>query len=312
VHLNDAGSLLLADRVVFDRSSGDADASGTIRVSYLQPPAEGSAKSAQAAEPVHVLAERAELREDSDATTFYGKPVRMWQGGSQIQAPVVTLRREERQMTARGDAAAGFPTVRTLLVNTGMGTKPAGAVRAAKKPKESASAGAATTGTGAKAGAGSKVIRVESTSLVYSDAERTAHFTGDVTIANAGETIRSREATAFLSPASPAKDRGAAGADAGMTLNGSLERVVAEGDVRVDDAGRKATGERLVYTAADGLAVLTGTATVLPSVTDTGDGSRVTAPAFLLHTGDNSVEALRAAPGDSAGRQRVSADAPVR
>jgi lipopolysaccharide export system protein LptA len=56
----------------------------------------------------------------------------------------------------------------------------------------------------------------------------------------------------------------------------------------MEQPGRTATGERLVYTASDGFFVLTGTATVLPKVVDETRGT-VTGTELRFHTGDESV-----------------------
>ena len=51
-------------------------------------------------------------------------------------------------------------------------------------------------------------------------------------------------------------------------MGGSVERMVATGHIEMEQPGRRATGEQLVYTASDGMYVLTGTAAVLPKVVD--------------------------------------------
>ena len=45
-------------------------------------------------------------------------------------------------------------------------------------------------------------------------------------------------------------------------MGGGVERVVATGHIVIDQPGRRATGEQVVYTASDGMFVLTGTAAV--------------------------------------------------
>ncbi len=63
------------------RTDGDAAAEGSVKASYGQ--------AASADEPVHVLAARAELKHDSEVATFHGvpgRPARLWQGASQVDA----------------------------------------------------------------------------------------------------------------------------------------------------------------------------------------------------------------------------------
>ena len=78
--------MLWADRVVTEQQTGDATADGSVKASY------GQAGSAE--EPVHVLAARAELKHDSQIATFHGvagRPARLWQGASQVDAPVLAV-----------------------------------------------------------------------------------------------------------------------------------------------------------------------------------------------------------------------------
>jgi lipopolysaccharide export system protein LptA len=114
VEVSDRASALWAGQVALDRKTGDVQALGAVKVNYLQDnsaqagglrgtaPGSASQQAAQA-EPTHVLAERAELVHATSVATFYGRPVRMWQGGSQVQAPEIKLERAEQRMTARGE-----------------------------------------------------------------------------------------------------------------------------------------------------------------------------------------------------------------
>ena len=84
VALQDAQSAMFADKVVSDRTSGDSTAEGNVKVSYLQ--------AGSKDEPVHVLATRSVSHKASGVTEFFAGPggkVRMWQGGSQVEAPVI-------------------------------------------------------------------------------------------------------------------------------------------------------------------------------------------------------------------------------
>ena len=103
---------LWAAKVRVDRGSGDATAEGGVRVTYAQAPQEGGKE----AEPVHVLANRAEMHgegsgkkglgtEGTHRALFYGwagRMARMWQGTSQVEAPIIELEQGARRMTASG------------------------------------------------------------------------------------------------------------------------------------------------------------------------------------------------------------------
>ena len=91
-------------------------------------------------------------------------------------------------------------------------------------------------------------------------------------------------------------------------MGGSVERVVATGHIEMEQPGRRATGEELVYTASDGMFVLTGTAAVLPKVVDQQQGT-VTGASLRFHSGDENVVVSNG--GDSAG-QRVRTETRVK
>lgn len=71
-------------------------------------------------------------------------------------------------------------------------------------------------------------------------------------------------------------------------MGGSVERIVASGQIEMEQPGRRATGEQVVYTASDGMFVLTGTTAVLPKVVDQQQGV-VTGPSLSFHAGDENV-----------------------
>jgi lipopolysaccharide export system protein LptA len=252
VQLTNQDGMLWADRVVVEQKTGDASAEGSVKASYRQ----GNASAA-----VHVLAQRAELKKASNTAVFHGdgaRPARLWQGGSQVEAPVLEFNQRQRRLVARGDGAGVSVPVHTVLVSAGSGgTKPVtadpGAAKTIDPAKDSAMMRRAA------------VVRVASREMVYSDEMRTADFTGGVRVESADGVMRGDHATAYLQAASAQKQGAAGKTDSGKTdpgvgfLGGGLERVVVSNAIEIDQPGRRATGDRLVYTAGDGLFVLTGT-----------------------------------------------------
>ena len=87
-------------------------------------------------------------------------------------------------------------------------------------------------------------------------------------------------------------------------MGGEVERVVASGYIEIDQPGRRATGERVVYTASDGTFVMTGTEADPPKVVDDLRGT-VTGTSLRFRTGDESVVVSNENPNGTAGRQRV-------
>ena len=291
VRMRDAESEVAAARVVIEQDSGNATADGAVKVSYLQ---------AGAAEPVHVLAARAELNHDAGRATFYGRAAgggaalaRMWQagtggqGGSQIEAPVLVFEQEQKRLTARAETPGTPDTVHAALADTSAG----------KATGQPVKAGAKDAAKPVRQG----VARITSSLMVYSDLRRQAEFTGGVKVLDGDGEMRAQQATVFLVAADAGKTSKTAGAAAtgttagsnpasGLTglFGGGVERIVATQRIEITQPGRKATGERLVYTASDQMFVLTGTAAAPPKVVDQTQGT-TTGAALRFHSGDDSV-----------------------
>jgi lipopolysaccharide export system protein LptA len=302
VQMGEEGSSIWAQQLVLDRKTGDAQASGTVKVDYTQdasPPA-GKTQSAPA-EPTHIVADRAEFVHATAIATFAGTPARLWQGGSQVQAPVIELSREQKRLIARGEASTGWSAaqqaaqVHTVLMGAANGE----AVPGAGKPAQAAPGCA---NTAAKAGAGvaaqaANVVRIASGGLIFSGILNQADFTGGFRADSADGTIRANSGTVYLQQLGEP----AGGATAVPSLTGRLQRVVAAGNVDVQQPALRATGERLVYTASDRVFLLTGDSKTPPQVT--GATGTTTAAALRFHSscddsGGVSVEALSTLPGE--------------
>lgn len=286
VQVNNGTNVLWADRVVSEQQTGDATADGSVKASYRQ--------AGSTDEPVHVLAARAELKHDSQVATFYGaagRPARLWQAGSQVEAPVLVFEQKQRRLLAHGEGQGGAMVVHTVLVSSGGTAK--------------GDVGKTPVAKGRVAGGGkTNVVRVASRELVYSDETRRADFTGGVLVESSDGTMKGEQAVVYLqgapvggktAAANGAGKAGAAGSVAGGKagaaggfMGGSVERVVATGHIELEQPGRRATGEQLVYTASDGMFVLTGTTAVLPKVVDQQQGT-VTGTSLRFHAGDENV-----------------------
>ena len=310
VQVSNGTSVLWADRVVTEQQTGDAAAEGSVKASYAQ--------SGSADEPVHVLAARAELKHDSQIATFHGvagTPARLWQGASQVDAPVLQFEQKERRLLAHGEGQGAPMAVHTVLVR---GDLP-GPLRRPDAARTKAAPGKLITGGKAD------VVRVASRELVYSDEARKAEFTGGVEVEGRDGSMRGQQVVVYLEPA----QTGVAGKTVlqnggktdGMKTNrvsaaggsgfmaGSVERMVVSGHVDMEQPGRRATGEQLVYTASDGLFVLTGTPTVLPKVTDDQRGT-VTGTSLRFHSGDDNIVVSNG--GESGAGQRVRTETRVK
>jgi lipopolysaccharide export system protein LptA len=308
VRVSDGTSVLWADRVVTEQQTGDAVADGSVKASYGQP---GSSE-----EPVHVMADRADLKHDSQIATFHGvagRPARLWQGASQVDAPVLQFEQKQRRLLAHGEGQGAPMAVHTVLVSAGSPTPPAGA------------AAVAAISPGKAAGGGkTDVVRVDSRELTYSDEARKAEFTGGVEVESKDGSMHAQKVEVYLQPAQTGKgtlaNSGGSKADvakapvaspAGGTgfMGGNVERVVASGHIEIEQPGRHATGEQLVYTASDGMYVLTGTPTALPKVIDSQRGT-VTGTSLRFHGGDENVVVSNG--GESGAGQRVRTETRVK
>ena len=110
---------------------------------------------------------------------------------------------------------------------------------------------------------------------------------------NATGAIRGNEMDLYFgavggaNPNSPSAPAGKGNKPAGGGAK-EVERIVAQGNVQLEQPGRKGTGEKLVYTAQDGKFVLTGTSSAPPHLEDQGRGT-VTGTSLIFNDRDDSV-----------------------
>ncbi len=127
-------------------------------------------------------------------------------------------------------------------------------------------------------------VNVTGARLTYSDRERKARFEGGVTLKSAGQMVTAEAMEVHLLPAG----------EAGAPASGSrVERVLALGKVVAESPGRKATGTRLVYTAAEGKFEMTGDAAHPPTITDAEHGTATGDSVTFYNQGDRVVVGSR-------------------
>jgi lipopolysaccharide export system protein LptA len=283
--VEDAASVLLADAVTMQQGTGDATAEGNVRVSYLSSDAAGGASGA-GSEPLHITAARAVEKKAAGPADFFGaagKDARMWQGSSQVQAPVLNFFQTEndpasRRLIAHGEIAGDADFVRAVLVSEGSHAEGRG-----KREKGRESDGGP--------------VRIVGHTMTYLAGPRTVEFDGKVKVEGQDGVLTAEKAIAYLAEAGAAAKPGGAAAAAGATLMaGRIERMVAHGGVEIEEPGRTGTGEQLVYTASDQTFVLTGTKAVPPKVVDDVQGT-TTGAVLRFRSGDHSV----VVSGDGAG-----------
>jgi lipopolysaccharide export system protein LptA len=168
------------------------------------------------------------------------------------------------------------------------------------------------------------VIRVTSRELTYSDEARKAEFTGGVDVENGDGRLKAEQVVVYLQPAvggigktvqaNGGKANGtkrslAPAADSSGFMGGKLEKMIASGRIEMEQSGRRATGEQLLYTASDEMYVLTGTATALPKVVDDQRGT-VTGTLLRFHSSDDNVVVSNG--GENGAGQRVRTETRVK
>ena len=122
-------------------------------------------------------------------------------------------------------------------------------------------------------------VNVTSDRLSYVDAERRAVFSGNVVVRAQDATITSATVQVILLPKNGQSETQSAS---------QLERIEAQGDIRIEQGGRKATGNKLVYTAAEEKMVLTGSPGKLPSIFDAERG-QISGDSLTFFTHDGRV-----------------------
>ncbi|HET6933208.1 MAG TPA: LptA/OstA family protein [Candidatus Angelobacter sp.] len=106
-------------------------------------------------------------------------------------------------------------------------------------------------------------VNVTADKLSYVDSERKAVFSGHVLVKSEETTMQAATVQILLLTR---------GAQAGAQGGSQLDRIVAEGDIQIQQGGRKAQGNKVVYTAAEQKFVLTGTPEQRPSIFDAEHG----------------------------------------
>jgi lipopolysaccharide export system protein LptA len=130
-------------------------------------------------------------------------------------------------------------------------------------------------------------VNITAARLTYADNERLARFEGGVTVHGADGTLTARQVDVYLRPATSTTGAATKPANFSMSAAGpsQLDRIVAVGNVVVQQANRRATGQRLVYTAADEKSVMTGGP---PSIFDAEHGT-ITGSSLTFYTRDDRV-----------------------
>ena len=244
----DNGMTTTAQTIRMNRTTGDAIAEGNVKSTYSDLKAQPDGAMLASSDPIHVTS-RSMTAHRSPAIAVYTGDARLWQNANVVEAPTLQFDRDHRSLIAQGTAQQTLAQpVTTLLVQIDK-------------------SGKATP------------VHITSARLNYADAERKILLDGGVTAKGSDTTLTGREMTVFLLARSQAQARTATGTP------GQVERIVVEDKVVITQPTRHATGERLVYTAAEDKFVLTGGT---PSIFDAERG-KITGDSLTFYRHDDRV-----------------------
>jgi lipopolysaccharide export system protein LptA len=247
-----------ANVIRINRTTGDAMGEGDVKSTYseLQERPDGALLAASS--PIHVTARSLTARKSSAVATYTGN-ARLWQDANVIEAPAIQFDREHRSVVAEGTPES---PVRTVLVQV---------------EKESTATHQKGVATALPLGRSSP-ITITAKRLSYVDSDRKIHYDGSVFARGTDFTASSKTADAYLLPRQPTGNKTASGI-------GRLDRMVAQGNVMIQQTDRRAEGETLVYTPRDDKFVLTGGP---PSIFDAEQG-KITGVSLTFFRRDDRV-----------------------
>ena len=174
----DSTGATTADRIRIDQKSGDFSAVGHVS-SSRQPDKKNAASSMLSGdEPMEAMAEHMHSTNHNRLLQYEGNVV-MWQGGDRVTADSAQIDREKRMLSATGHVVTQFLEKKS---ETGSG-----------EGRDRVDAGARDNGE-----ATSMFVVVTAASLVYTDQDRLAHYTGGVLLTRPGLRVRADELRAVL------------------------------------------------------------------------------------------------------------------
>jgi lipopolysaccharide export system protein LptA len=258
--ITQGGMATTADTVRLNRATGEALAEVNVKTTYSELKEQPDGALLASASPIHVTAHTMTAHKNPGVALYTGN-ARLWQDANIIEAPSIQFDRDRRFVIAQGTSSQ--PVETTLFQSE----KPSPAASNAKIKAKAGTPPAASP------------IAITAPKLTYMDSERMAHYEGGVTAKGDQFTAWAKTADAYLLPAGRnSTNRSAPG-------GAQLDKIVAAGDVMVQQPNRKAQGQKLVYTAAEDKFVMTGGP---PSIFDAEQG-KITGVSLTFFRRDDRV-----------------------
>lgn len=219
-------------------------------------------------EPVHVLAERCRIDSGTGAAVFFGEtaPVRLWTSTAQLEAAQVDVKKAEGVLIAHSAVQASQSDVRLVLNDTSNSP--------ANKSKQRSAVLVHGQQMTITAASGQTATRIETT--------------GEVRMSAAGSDVRADRVVALMNPAHAPGAQPTAG-PALLPGSGSLQSIVATGNVKLQQPGRSARGQELLYTAKEDQYRLSGQQDKPAFLHDSLRGD-VTGASLIFHGSDERAE----------------------
>jgi lipopolysaccharide export system protein LptA len=227
-----------AATIRINRATGDAVAEGDVKSTYSELKEQPNGALLASSSPIHVTA-RSMTAHKTAGIALYNGNARLWQDANVVEAPTIQFDRERRFVVAQGTPSQ---PVKTILVQS---EKPGSA------PYQSSG-----SGNGAASVNRFEPITITSTQLSYTDSEHRVHYAGGVEAKSTDFIATAKTADAYLLPRDQTPHQ--VSNNQSFSSPGQLDRMVAQGDVVIQQPNRKAEGQQLVFTAADQKFVLTG------------------------------------------------------
>ncbi len=268
----DGESRTTAKRMAFNQKTGELEADGGVVSTYASTGERKAVSLGTGA--AHISAEMLTGSANSGHVTYSGH-VRLWQGESVLEADRIDLWRDEKKMQASGNVTAVFPQ----------------------------SAGPAVPSIPDFTKAGKKLAKdseptlwnIRAPLLTYWGDQGRARLEGGVLASSMQGMLHSQTLDVYLRQ-SPRKTAAEEPVSKPPTKSGQispleafgggqLDRVVAHGDVLVEQGDRRGMAQQAEYTASDGKYVLSGGE---PTVTD-GSNNSATGSSLTFYVASDTI-----------------------
>jgi lipopolysaccharide export system protein LptA len=273
--ISDGGMLTTANGFRINRATNDICADGDVKSTYNEVKEQPNGALLASSSPIHVTSTTMTAH-NSPAIALYEGNARLWQDANIIGAPSIQFNRNDRSLVAQG---ARNEPVSTVLVEQKLnseevvGQKPINTKgndrKSKKRPEENLGQASPITITALR--------------LTYSDPDRRAHYSDGVNARGTDFDARADQMDVYLLPRSQSSSQNSNSQTS--TTPGKLDRMVAQGNVILQEPHRRAKCQNLIYTASDDKFVLTGGP---PSIFDAEHG-KITGDSLTFFRADDRV-----------------------